>query len=88
MGWSLAARSRPGRKTLLSQFRAREHDGTRIVFDIAEEDGKTKLTFTHVGLNPKFECYDGCSGAWSFYVNDSLRPLIAKGEGRPNKKEG
>ena len=54
-----------------------EWDGTRIVFDIAQEDGKTKLTFTHVGLIPKFECYDGCSRAWSFYINDSLRGLIS-----------
>lgn len=62
-----------------------ERNGTRIEFDIAEEDGKTKLIFTHVGLIPKFECYGGCSGAWGFYINDSLRGLIAEGEGRPNK---
>ena len=36
----------------------------------------------------RFECYGDCSGAWGFYVNDSLRSLIATGKGDPNSKEG
>ena len=61
--------------------------GTDIVFEIARKDGKTELRFTHVGLVPAFECYGGCSGAWGFYVNESLRALIATGRGEPNEKE-
>jgi uncharacterized protein YndB with AHSA1/START domain len=64
-----------------------EWNGTDIVFEIENKGDKTELRFTHVGLVPAFECYGGCSGAWGFYVNDSLRSLITTGKGDPNKKE-
>jgi hypothetical protein len=64
-----------------------EWNGTEVVFDIARKGDKTEVTFTHVGLVPAFECYGGCSGAWGFYINDSLRNLITKGKGQPNEKE-
>jgi uncharacterized protein YndB with AHSA1/START domain len=64
-----------------------EWNGTDIVFEIKSKDGKTELRFTHIGLVPTFECYGGCSGAWGFYINDSLRNLITAGKGRPNPKE-
>ena len=64
-----------------------EWKGTDIVFEISKKDGKTELRFTHVGLVPAIECYGGCSGAWGFYINDSLRSLIATGKGDPNQKE-
>jgi hypothetical protein len=63
-----------------------EWNGTDIVFEIARKDGKTEVRFAHAGLVPAFECFGGCSGAWGFYINDSLRNLIASGKGRPNKK--
>jgi hypothetical protein len=68
-----------------------EWDGTDIVFEIAskrsESGQKTEIRFTHVGLVPTVECYDGCAGAWGFYVNESLRRFIAKGKGQPNRNE-
>ncbi len=64
-----------------------EWKGTDIVFEITRKGDETELRFTHVGLVPAFECYGDCSGAWGFYVNDSLRSLITTGKGRPNKKE-
>jgi len=64
-----------------------EWDGTDIVFEIAKKGDKTEIRFTHVGLVPTIECYDGCSGAWGFYVNESLRSFIAKGKGQPNPDE-
>jgi uncharacterized protein YndB with AHSA1/START domain len=64
-----------------------EWNGTDIVFEIKSKDGKTELRFTHIGLVPTFECYGGCSGAWGFYINDSLRNLITAGKGQPNPKE-
>jgi hypothetical protein len=57
------------------------------VFEIKSKDGKTELRFTHIGLVPTFECYGGCSGAWGFYINDSLRNLITAGKGQPNPEE-
>ena len=65
-----------------------EWDDTDIVFEIARKGDKTELRFTHVGLVPTIECYGGCSGAWGFYVNESLQSLIATGKGDPARKEG
>jgi len=61
--------------------------GTDVVFAIARSGNQTELRFTHVGLVPAFECYDGCSGAWGFYVGESLRALITTGKGRPEPKQ-
>ena len=63
-----------------------EWKGIFIVFEITNKDDKTELRFTHVGLAPAFECYGDCSGAWGFYINDSLRSLITTGKGQPNPK--
>lgn len=59
-----------------------EWTGTRIHFDIAEENGKTVLTFTHFGLQPKLVCYKSCSGGWDYYLR-SLEDLINSGKGQP-----
>jgi hypothetical protein len=64
-----------------------EWNGTDVVFEITKKGGKTELRFTHAGLVPAFECYGSCSGAWGFYINDSLHSLITAGQGQPNPKE-
>ncbi len=64
-----------------------EWTGTEVVFEIARKGNKTEVRFTHVGLVPKFECYGGCSGAWGFLINDSLRSLIKTGKGQPYKED-
>ena len=56
-----------------------EWDGTTVTFDVAEHDGRTQVTFTHVGLVPEQECYDVCNDAWSSYVLGNLRRLIETG---------
>lgn len=60
-----------------------EWKGTKIVFDIAKQGDKTKLTFTHVGLRPDVECYNFCAPGWDQYVKGSLRLLIETGKGAP-----
>ena len=65
----------------------KEWDGTDVVFEIERKGDETEVRFTHVGLVPAIACYGGCSSAWSFYVNDSLRRLITAGKGQPNDKE-
>jgi hypothetical protein len=64
-----------------------EWNGTKIAFDIAKKGNQTEVRFTHVGLAPNDESYDGCSNAWNSYINGSLRNLITKGKGQPNPKE-
>jgi hypothetical protein len=54
-----------------------EWNGTTISFDIAKKGKQTEIRFTHAGLNPDIECFDGCSDAWSSYIKGALRDLIA-----------
>lgn len=56
-----------------------EWTGTKIVFDISEKEGKTELTFTHIGLTPEVECYTSCAPVWSAYLQEKLVPLINAG---------
>jgi hypothetical protein len=85
----------PGRKIIWHVVESRVnfvHDksewrGTDIVFGIARFSHGTELRFTHVGLVPAIECYGDCSGAWGFYINESLRSLIMTGTGKPLPRE-
>ncbi|MEO5997084.1 MAG: SRPBCC domain-containing protein [Chitinophagaceae bacterium] len=65
-----------------------EWNGNKIIFEISEEDSKTHLQFTQLGLVPQYECYEICRDAWTNYINNSLRSLITTGKGQPNPKEG
>jgi hypothetical protein len=65
----------------------KEWNGTEVVFEISRKGDQTEVRFTHRGLSADVECFDGCSSAWGFYINTSLRNLIATGKGEPNKKE-
>lgn len=64
---------------------AKEWVGTRIIFDINAENGSTRINFTHVGLVPEVECYNGCVKGWNYYINESLYKLITEGAGQPDK---
>ena len=61
-----------------------EWNDTDIIFEITNSNGQTELRFTHKGLTPAVDCYDGCSPAWRFYIEDSLQQLITTGAGNPN----
>jgi hypothetical protein len=61
--------------------------GTRLIFEITSEGDQTRVTFTHEGLVPEYECYDVCNDAWSGYIKKSLYNLIATGHGSPNPKD-
>ena len=61
-----------------------EWTGTKIIFEITEQDNKTQIRFTHQGLVPQYECYEICRGAWTNYIQNSLRNLITTGKGQPN----
>ena len=52
-----------------------EWTGTKISFDISTEGNQTKVTFTHNGLAPQFECYEGCSNTWSQYLENLEKEL-------------
>lgn len=60
-----------------------EWTGTKIIFDIERKGDQTEVRFTHIGLVPAFECFGACSGAWTGYVEKSLRSYIETGTAEP-----
>ncbi|MEO6136093.1 MAG: SRPBCC domain-containing protein [Ginsengibacter sp.] len=47
-----------------------EWTGTKICFDISKTEDRNQVTFTHLGLVPKNECYKNCAGAWTLYLEN------------------
>ena len=71
-------------ESLLSFIEDKEEwTGSKVVFEITDNNGRTELRFIHEGLQPDNECYDACSKGWSYYIG-SLKDLITKGEGKPD----
>jgi hypothetical protein len=60
-----------------------EWKGTEVLWQLSEDGGATRIDFTHIGLTPQVECYDGCVKGWDQYVKDSLLKLITEGKGQP-----
>jgi len=64
-----------------------EWTGTKISFEIFEKDNKTQMRFIHHGLVPQCQCFEACFNGWSYYISDSLLPLITTGKGQPDPIE-
>ena len=64
-----------------------EWTDTKISFEIYNNDDKTEIQFTHIGLVPAIDCYNDCSNAWSHYIRGSLLSLITTGKGIPEKRK-
>jgi hypothetical protein len=64
----------------------KEWKGTWMIWELSTENGGTKIQFTHVGLVPGIECYNGCEKAWDFYIQESLLQLLRDGKGMPELK--
>ena len=60
-----------------------EWTGTKISFELSNDDGKTQINFTHFGLVPKVECYRDCVQGWNHYIKGSLFKLLTEGKGSP-----
>lgn len=57
-----------------------EWTGTKMSFEITEQDNKTLLRFTHIGLNTGIECFNSCSTSWTQLIQQSLLGLISTGK--------
>ncbi|MDB5286315.1 MAG: hypothetical protein JWR05_1264 [Mucilaginibacter sp.] len=56
---------------------------TQISWEISAIGDKTQIYFTHIGLVPGLECYNGCEDAWTYYLKESLYKLFTEGQGIP-----
>jgi hypothetical protein len=60
----------------------KEWNNTQVVFQLSEDNGKTQIDFTHVGLVPEVECYAVCEKGWNGHLN-TLVKFINEGNGLP-----
>ncbi|MBT3054210.1 MAG: SRPBCC domain-containing protein [Candidatus Thiodiazotropha sp. (ex Codakia orbicularis)] len=58
--------------------------GTRLKFDIREQDGRSTITLIHIGLTPGMQCYEICKAGWDHYIDGSLKYYLNGMGGRPN----
>jgi hypothetical protein len=59
----------------------KEWTNTKLIFDLAENNGVTDLTFTHEGLTPDVECYKDCKPGWTHWIQRSLFSYFTTGKG-------
>jgi len=60
-----------------------EWNNTEVVFNLSEENGKTTIYFTHIGLVPGVECYEACEKGWDGHITKDLKKFISEGKGIP-----
>lgn len=53
----------------------KEWNNTNLIFQLSEQNGKTKIDFTHEGLVPEIECYEICEKGWNGHI-DGLKNYI------------
>ncbi len=57
--------------------------GTKMMFDLVEHTpSECELSFRHMGLTPKLECYDDCRLGWDHFLM-SLVEYAERGRGTP-----
>lgn len=61
--------------------------GHTFTFLLDENDGKTRVRFSHDGWNEQDDFYAGCSMSWGRYL-ESLRQLCQTGRGEAFGSEG
>lgn len=59
----------------------KEWANTRLIFDLAENNGETELHFRHQGLTPNLECYNDCDPGWTHWIKTSLASYFTTGKG-------
>lgn len=63
----------------------KEWAGTRLIFDVHENNGVTTVNFKHEGLTPDVECYKDCEKGWTHWIQKSLFSYFTTGKGDFNK---
>jgi len=58
----------------------KEWAGTRLIFDLKENNDVTELEFTHEGLTPELECHKDCEPGWTHWIKTSLLSYLTTGK--------
>jgi uncharacterized protein YndB with AHSA1/START domain len=81
-----ASRPRTVSWTVLECTFMEDWEGTQPTFTITPIDnGACALTFEHRGLNDELDCKDFCGRSWDHFIGTSLRELVERGMGAPNR---
>lgn len=59
----------------------KEWANTKLIFEVAENNGVTDLIFTHEGLTPDVECWKDCEPGWTHWIKTSLLSYFTTGKG-------
>lgn len=59
----------------------KEWANTKLIFDVAENNGLTTVNFKHEGLTPQVECYKDCEPGWTHWIKTSLLSYFNTGKG-------
>jgi len=56
---------------------------SEIIWKFKNEEDDTEISFEHKGLTPELNCYEVCNAGWDFFITNSLKDHLEKGEGSP-----
>ena len=77
----------PGKRVLWKVVDGpKEWIGTKIRFDLREEDGYTIVNFKHEGWKEPVEFMHHCSTKWAVFLL-SLKSLVESGQGAPHPRD-
>jgi len=65
----------------------KEWEGTKLKWNIQQQEDNTKISFVHEGLVPSLDCYEICEMGWDHFFVNSLKNYLDGGEGDPGAIE-
>ena len=65
----------------------KEWKATQVVWEFKGDEKQSQIIMTHVGLSPKLECFEDCTGGWNHYVKSSLYKLLTTGKGEADHQD-
>ncbi len=63
-----------------------EWKNTKMWFEISNVNNSSRVSFTHIGLVPHLECFNGCKDGWDHFIKGSLFKFLSEGKGEPDLK--
>lgn len=58
---------------------------TKVLWQITEQEGGSRIEMLHQGLTPNLLCYDVCEAGWDMFFLGSLKQYLDTGQGKPHQ---